>query len=40
MRRIVRCFIVYNRVRFIMTNDEQKLLNKLAIKIKIGNNLT
>ena len=38
MRRIVRCFIVYNRVRLIMTNDEQKLLNQLAIKIKFQRN--
>ena len=38
MRRIVRCFIVYNRVRFIMTNDEQKLLTQLAIKIKFQRN--
>ena len=38
MRCIVRCFIVYNRVKFIMTNDEQELLNQLAIKIKFQRN--
>ena len=34
MRRIVRCFIVYYRVEFIMINDEQELLKQLAEKIK------
>lgn len=35
MRRIVRCFIVFNRVKFIMTTEEQILLNRLAEQIKL-----
>ena len=38
MRCIVRCFIVYYRVEFIMTNDEQELLKQLAKKIKYQRN--
>jgi len=38
MRRIVRCFIVYYRVEFIMKNDEQELLDQLAKKIKYQRN--
>ena len=38
MRRIVRCFIVFNLVNSYMTNREQVLLDKLAIKIKFQRN--
>ena len=38
MRRIVRCFIVFSLVNLNMTNQEQKLLDELAIKIKSQRN--
>ena len=38
MRRIVRCFIVFDRVEFTMTNEEQELLNQLAKRIKYHRN--
>ncbi len=38
MRRIVRCFIVFDRVEFIMTDKEQELLNRLAKRIRYQRN--
>jgi len=39
MRRIVRCFIVFDRVEFTMTDEEQELLNQLAKRIKYQRNI-